>query len=93
MVANVTKKGEEIATRFEKLKLFQTSPIKIPKLYVIAAAADVRPFSCVTCKNHPFTAQKMNFSVNDFFNKCDQIFNGKSLNGKLRFLCSAIINT
>ena len=31
----------------------------------------------------PLTAQKMKFSTKDFFNKCDQI-----RNGKLRFLCS-----
>ena len=50
MVANVTKKGQEMATKFEKLELFQTSPIKIPELYVIAAAADVRLFSCMSCE-------------------------------------------
>ena len=31
-----------------------------------------------------FIAQKMKFSIKDFFSKCDQI-----LNGKLHFLCSA----
>ena len=31
------------------------------------------------------TAQKMKFSVKDFFSKCDQI---RSFNGKLHFLCS-----
>ena len=42
------------------------------------------------------TAQKMKFSINDFFSKCDQIgrkldlltFTEEILNGKLHFLCS-----
>ena len=36
------------------------------------------------------TAQKMKFSVKDFFSKCDQIltFTKEVLNGKLPFLCS-----
>ena len=32
------------------------------------------------------TAQKMKFSMKDFFSKCDQI--AVSFNGKLHFLCS-----
>ena len=44
-----------------------------------------------------YTAEKMNFSINDFFSKCDQIqetadlftFTEEILNGKLDFLCSA----
>ena len=43
------------------------------------------------------TAQKMKFSIQDFFSKCDQIrrpadlvtFTEEILNGKLHFLCSA----
>ena len=31
-----------------------------------------------------YTAQKMKFSIKDFFSKCDQ----EILNGKLHFLCS-----
>ena len=38
------------------------------------------------------TAQKMKFSIKDFFSKCDQIrrflIDWKNLNGKLHFLCS-----
>ena len=46
-----------------------------------------------------YIAQKMKFSINDFFSKCDQIrrklqdlvtFTEEILNGKLHFLCSAI---
>ena len=41
------------------------------------------------------TAQKMKFSIKDFFSKCDQIpdlvtFTEEILNGKLHFLCSVI---
>ena len=37
------------------------------------------------------TAQKMKFSIKDFFSKCDQIqFTKEILNGKLHFLCSAL---
>ena len=40
-----------------------------------------------------FTAQKMKFSIEDFFSKCDQTSNlvtfKEILNGKLHFLCSA----
>ena len=41
-----------------------------------------------------YIAQKMKFSVKDFFSKCDQIrsflkkFTEEILNGKLHFLCS-----
>ena len=36
-----------------------------------------------------FTAQKMKFSIKDFFSKCDQIiFTEEILNQKLHFLCS-----
>ena len=39
-----------------------------------------------------FTVQKMKFSINDFFSKCDQILKlsctEEILNGKLHFLCS-----
>ena len=44
----------------------------------------------------------MKFSIKDFFSKCNQsrnldadlvTFTGEILNGKLRFLCSEIINT
>ena len=42
------------------------------------------------------TAQKMKFSIKDFFSKCDQIrrvtFTEEILNGKLHFLCSVSIN-
>ena len=44
----------------------------------------------------PHTAQKMEFSIKDFFNKCDQFrrklqkFTEEILNGKLHFLCSGI---
>ena len=39
------------------------------------------------------TAQKMKFSIMDFFYKCDQIFRWKEiLDGKLYFLCSDINN-
>ena len=35
------------------------------------------------------TAQKMKFSINDFFSKCNQIkFTDETLYGKLHFLCS-----
>ena len=39
------------------------------------------------------TAQKIKFSINNFFSKSDQIadlvtFTGEILNGKLHFLCS-----
>ena len=40
-----------------------------------------------------YTAQKMKFSIKDFFSKCDQIpadlvtFTEEILNGKLHFLC------
>ena len=34
------------------------------------------------------TAQKMNFSIRDFFSKCDQIRTEEILSGKLHFLCS-----
>ena len=39
------------------------------------------------------TAQKMKFSIKDFFSKCDQIraFTEKIFNGKLHFLCSAVL--
>ena len=45
--------------------------------------------------NVTFTAQKLNFSIKDFFSKCDQIrifftFTEEILNGKLLFLCSAL---
>ena len=36
------------------------------------------------------TAQKMKFSIKDFFSKCDQITE-EILNGKLQFLCSVRI--
>ena len=40
----------------------------------------------------PDAAQKMKFSIKDFFSKCDQIrritFTEEILNGKLHFLCS-----
>ena len=44
-------------------------------------------------KNKTITAQKMEFSIKDFFSKCDQIqdlvtFTKEILNGKLHFLCS-----
>ena len=48
-------------------------------------------------KRYSVTAQKMKFSIKDFFSKCDQIrmetadlvtFTEEILNGKLRFLCS-----
>ena len=36
-----------------------------------------------------YTAQKMKFSVKDFFSKCDLVtFTEEILNGKLHFLCS-----
>ena len=39
-----------------------------------------------------YTAQKMKFSIKDFFSKCDQIymttFTEETFNGKLHFLCS-----
>ena len=41
-----------------------------------------------------FNAQKMKFSIKDFFSKCDQIwpdlvtFTEEILNGKFHFLCS-----
>ena len=35
------------------------------------------------------TAQKMKFSIKNFFSKCDQIiFTKEILNGKFHFLCS-----
>ena len=39
------------------------------------------------------TAQKMKFSIKDFFSKCDQIrtFTEEIFNKKLRFLCIAIV--
>ena len=39
-----------------------------------------------------YTAQKMMFSIKDFFSKCDQIhtFTEEILNGKLHFVCSVI---
>ena len=47
-----------------------------------------------------YTAQKMKFSIKDFFSKCDQIrrkllvtFTEEILNGKLHFLCSVILIT
>ena len=54
------------------------------------------PYSRISVVCCVFTAQKMKFSVKDFFTKCDQIFrNGdliifteEILNGKLHFLCS-----
>ena len=43
-------------------------------------------------KDENYTAQKMKFSIKDFFSKCDQIpdftFTEEILNGKLHFLCS-----
>ena len=44
------------------------------------------------------TAQKMKFSIKDFFRKCDQTadlvtFTEEILNGKLHFLCSATLST
>ena len=37
----------------------------------------------------PNNAQKMKFSIKDFFSKCDQItFTEEILNGKLYFLCN-----
>ena len=47
----------------------------------------------------PFTAQKMKFSIKDFFSKCDQIqfpadlvtFVEKILNGKLHFCALYIL--
>ena len=57
------------------------------------------PFSCSVFHNfrknlhHRYltgsynTAQKMKFSIKDFFSKCDQI--RSFLNGKIHFLCSA----
>ena len=41
------------------------------------------------------TAQKMKFSIKDFFNKCDQIqdlvtLTEEILNGKLHFVCNDI---
>ena len=45
-----------------------------------------------------FTAQKMKFSIKDFFSKCDQFpadlitFTEETLNGKLNFLCSEYLN-
>ena len=43
------------------------------------------------------TAQKIKFSINNFFSKSDQIadlvtFTGEILNGKLHFLCSIVID-
>ena len=41
----------------------------------------------------PYTAQKMKFSIKDFFSKCDQAdlvtFTEEILDGKLHFLCAA----
>ena len=37
------------------------------------------------------TAQKMNFSIKDFFSKCDQILNGKLGTWNI-FLCSVFFN-
>ena len=48
------------------------------------------------------TAQKMKFSIKDFFSKCDQIrrktadlvtFTEQILNDKLHFLCSALLQS
>ena len=42
--------------------------------------------------HHSFTAQKMKFSIKDFFSKCDQIRSPTDteeiLNGKVHFLCN-----
>ena len=38
------------------------------------------------------TAQKMKFSIKDFFRKCDLTFTEEILIGKLHFLCS-VMNT
>ena len=38
------------------------------------------------------TAQKMKFSIKDFFSECDQICTEEILSGKLHFLCSVNIN-
>ena len=49
------------------------------------------------CVILPYTAQKMIFSIKDFFSKCDQILSffahltEEILNGKLHFLCSDIL--
>ena len=48
--------------------------------------------SCVKClQRWDYTAQKMKFSIKDFFSKCDQIrvtFTEEIINGKFHFLCS-----
>ena len=44
-----------------------------------------------------YAAQKMKFSIKDFFSKCDQIhrklvtFTEEALHGKLHFLCSIMV--
>ena len=57
-----------------------------------------QPLILVNYRSH-HTAQKMKFSIKDFFSKCDQIrwktadlvtFTDEILNGKLYFLCSFI---
>ena len=58
-----------------------------------------QPLILANYRSH-HTAQKMKFSINDFFSKCNQIrwktvdlvtFTDEILNGKLYFLCSIII--
>ena len=44
--------------------------------------------------NYTDIAQKMKFSIKDFFSKCDQdlvTFTEEILNGKLHFLCSVML--
>ena len=49
----------------------------------------MNPKTVQTVKASPLTAQKMTFSIKDFFKKCDLVtFTEEILKGKLHFLCS-----
>ena len=62
--------------------------VKNPSLDIIRFLPDI--VRCPVLIFGLITAQKMKFSINDFFSKCDKIFTftEEILNGKLRFLCS-----
>ena len=49
----------------------------------------MNPKTIQTVKASPRTAQKMKFSIKDFFKKCDLVtFTEEILKGKIHFLCS-----
>ena len=62
---------------------------------------DHKYIQCLECSYSKFIAQKMNFSIKDFFSKCDQIrsflriwspLRKKSLMENFIFLCSVLLN-